>query len=208
MHPFVLADAQHRRRGRDLSFPDSDWLLDMLAYNTPPEYEPSVTMETLKTWMKRGLLLRERDYGPFDQTSVAAILVARIAEEIYGNKWLPSDMASDEPRWWCYGQASPHSEIVSIPVPLPDDLPASMILWTPWQGALWHEEWHLAASVACRWAFPHPSEEALAVWDEAIVAEIHNALQHIPFGKQAVRDILLVEARKILLERHVFPQGL
>ncbi|HEX2615783.1 MAG TPA: hypothetical protein VHL10_09845 [Nitrososphaera sp.] len=210
MHPFVLADARNRRRGRDLSFPDSEWLLDMLANYTPAEYEPrEFTVDSLKSWAKRGLLTREREYGPFDQTSAASFLVARIAEEVYENKWLPSELAPDEPRFWCYGQSSPDAEVISIPIPRPNDLPPSMILWTPWQGAVWlNEEWHLAGAVACRWSPAQPSEEALAVWDESMVTQIQQALQHIPFGVQAVRDILLVEARKILLERHVFPQGL
>lgn len=208
MHPFVLADARHRRRGRDLSFPDSEWLLDMLANYTPAEYEPrAFSLETLKGWVKRGLLIREWELGPFDQTSAAALLIARIAEEIYENKWLPSQMAEEEPRWWCYGQEHPGATIVSLPAPLPDGLPPSMILWTPWQGAVWlNEEWHFAGSFACRWASPIASEAAITVWDKAMVTEIQQALQYIPFGKEAVRDILLMEARKILLERHIFPR--
>lgn len=210
MHPFVQADAIHRRRGRDLSFPDSEWLLNVLANYTPAEKEPKdFTARSLEKWNSRGLLPRAWERGPLDQTGVAAFLTARIAEEVYENRWLPSELAPDEPRFWCYGQSFPDAEVVSIPIPRPDDVPPSMILWTPWQGAVWlNEEWQLVASVACRWSPAQPSEEVLAVWDEAIVAEIHNALQYIPFGKQAVRDILLSEARKILLERHVFPQGL
>jgi hypothetical protein len=210
MHPFVQADARNRRRGRDLSFPDSEWLLDMLANYTPAEEEPKeLTTLSLGHWRKRGLLTREWELGPFDQTSVAAFLTARIAEEVYENKWLPTDLAEDEPRWWCYGQADPRSEIISVPVPLPDNLPSSMLLWTPWHGAVWRSDaWRIIGSVACRWSPAPSSEEAIAAWDEVMVRQIHEALQHIPFGKQAVRDILLSEARKILLERHVFPHGL
>jgi hypothetical protein len=210
MHPFVQADAHNRRRGRDLSFPDSEWLLDMLANYTPAGREPKEwTALNLKHWVKRGLLIREWELGPFDQTSVAAFLIARIAEEIYENKWLPSDMGATEPRWWCYGQSSPAAEIVSVPVPLPEVLPSSMLLWTTWHGAIWQsEEWRVIGSVACCWASVNSSEEAVAAWDKEIVAEIQKALQYIPFGKQAVHDILLAEARKILLERHVFPSEL
>lgn len=211
MHPFVLADAQKRRRGRGLSFPDTDWLLKTLAANAPPAEPESreYTILSLKHWQKRGLLTREWEFGPFGQTSVAAFLTARIAEEVYENKWLPTDLAEDEPRWWCYGQACPEAEIISLPVPLPDDLPPSMILWTPWHGAVWRSDaWRIIGSVACRWASVSPSEAAITVWDESMVTQIHEALQHIPFGKQAVRDILLGEARKILLERHVSSHGL
>jgi hypothetical protein len=207
MHPFVLADAHNRRRGRDLSFPDSEWLLDMLANYAPAEHEPKeLTTTNLNHWVKRGLLTREWERGPFDQMSAAAFLTARIAEEVYENKWLPSDLSADSPRWWCYGKSSPEAEVVALPVPLPDDLPSSMILWTPWHGALWHdEEWRMVDKVACRWFSVLPLEQDIAVWDEKIVVEIHDALEHIPFGKEAVRDILLMEARKILLERHIFP---
>lgn len=208
MHPFVLADARRRHRTRDVRFPDPEWLLDVLANYTPAEYEPrEFTVDSLKNWAKRGLLTREREYGPFDQTSAASFLVARIAEEVYENKWLPSEMSPDEPRFWCYGQSSPRTEIIPVPIPRPDDLPSSMILWTPWQGAFWlNEEWHLTGAVACRWSPVCPSEESLAVWDQEIVTEIQQALQHIPFGKEAVRAILLKEGRKILLERHIFPR--
>jgi hypothetical protein len=209
MHPEVLRDARHRRRGRGLSFPDTEWILATLAENTPGELEPkNYTVETLKSWAKRGLLTREWELGPFDQTGVAAFLTARIAEEVYENKWLPTEMADDEPRWWCYGQVCPAAEIVPIPVPLPNDLPPSMMLWTPWHGAIWHEAWQVIGSVACRWSPTPSSEEAVAAWNEVMALQIHEALQHIPFGKQAVRDILLLEARKILLERHTFPCGL
>lgn len=207
MHPFVLADAQKPRRGRDLSFPDSEWILDILANLTPPEHEPkNLTARNLETWVERGLLTREWVHGPFDRTSVCAFLLARAVEEVYKKKWLPSNLASDVPRWWCYGQASPDAEIVSVPVPLPDDLPASMILWTPWYGSVWQDDaWRVIGPVACRWSFAHPSEDALAVWDKEIVAEIRNALHSIPFGKEAVYAILLLEARKVILERRIFP---
>jgi hypothetical protein len=179
----------------------------MLAERTPVKEEPKeFTARTFENWVNRGLLTRgERGTFTFEKTSVAAFLTARISEEFDEVKWLPTEMDASEPRWWCYGQVSPETEVVSIPVPLSHDLPTSMILWTPWLGAVWEEGWQMRDHVAYRWSPTYPSEEAVAAWDKKMLSQIQEALRHVPFSKQAVRDILLVEARKILLERHVFP---
>src|SRR5947209_64980 len=58
-----------------------------------------------------------------------------------------------EPAWWCWRQDHPQTPIIPCPVPLPDDLPPSAVLWTQWAGAAWHPEWlGVGQRGAIRWA--------------------------------------------------------
>jgi hypothetical protein len=159
MDDFVQEDAQKpRRMGRGLSFPDATWLLDELRSNTPTHHGPA--RRTFYDWQERGLLLRERERGPFDLDSVAALLIVRIVEDEHEQGWLPERIEDDTPRWWCYGRETPASPILSIPVPLSDTLPP-MLLWTPWCGAAWQKEWHIQEGIACRWSPAIPTKEDL-----------------------------------------------
>jgi len=68
--------------------------------------------------------------------------------------WKPSSMEEGEPTWWCWRQDRPESPIVACPVPLPADLPATVLLWTPWLGSAWrNRHWLKVGDLgAIRWA--------------------------------------------------------
>lgn len=205
MHSRVVVDKRKQQQGGKSSFPDSEWMLEKLAYYTPNRGGKEFTPRVLENWVNRGLLTRSRERGPFDAMSAAAFLTTRLAEKVDEIKWLPPELAENEPRWWCYGQASPDSEVMAVPASF-EHLPSSMILWTPWTGALWLDGWQMVGSVACRWASDVPSEQDIAIWNKEMMDQITHALHAIPFGRDAVYGTLLQEARKLLLERHKFPR--
>lgn len=126
MHPFV-ANGQLT----------TSWLLKTLTINTPGK--TPVQSSTLNLWHERGLFTY-LERGQPEQDSAAAMLIARMVDPRERN-WLPVIITKQEPRWWCWRQDHPDAPIVACPVPLPDDLPASALLWTPWPGASWRKPW-------------------------------------------------------------------
>jgi len=126
MHPFVANDHL-----------TTSWLLKALTTHTPGK--TPVQSSTLNLWHERGLFsYTERGYPEPD--SAAAMLIARMVDRRERN-WLPTIMTQREPRWWCWRQDRPDAPVVACPIPLPDDLPPSALLWTPWLGACWHIPW-------------------------------------------------------------------
>lgn len=203
LRPFVIADKKRQQRGESRTFPQAEWVLETLAQYTPGLVKNSV--ETLDFWQKKGLLRREKTRGLLEMTSVAALLIARLAEERLQRNWLPSMLEAGEPHWWCYGRTAPAAPLQAIPVPIPPSCPASLLIWTPWQGALWEEEqWQIivGGDGLYRWATT-PSVSDLLAWDEELPAKI-LAGQHDPlFGRPSVQEVLLREARYDVLTRVV-----
>ena len=124
----------------------TDWLLKALA-NT----RHTVTPTTLTRWRDAGLLLYESKDRP-DTNSVASLLIAASLHK-QRRGFLPSSLRAGEPAWWCWRQDGPSAPVVPCPVPLPDDLPGSTLLWTQWTGAAWQREWlPVGRRGAIRWA--------------------------------------------------------
>lgn len=197
MHPFVQADIKRSQRGEGRTFPNPEWLLEALAQYAPRTVRNSEA--TLDDWQKRGLLRREKARGLLDVTSVAALLIARLAEGIHQRHWLPTMRAPEDPWWWCYSRVSPGAPIDAMPLPLPGDLPGSLVLWTPWQGAIWEREWQVLGNGSVyRWA-GLPALADLLTWDEQLPAEIQRWRDHPLFGRPAVQGVLLEEARIMVL---------
>lgn len=198
MFPFVEADRKRHERGEARAFPNVEWLLEAVAQYSPQSARNAET--TVDFWQTKGLLRRKKARGLLEVNSVAALLVTRLAEEIHLRNWLPSTIEEGEPHWWCYGQERPGACVRVLPVPLPGDLPASCILWTPWQGAAWDQTpWHPHRDANLyRWARP-PELEDLLVWDTELPAEVVRQQAHPLFGRPAVQHILLEEARSVIL---------
>jgi hypothetical protein len=203
LRPFVMADKKRQQRGESRIFPRAAWLLETLVQYTPGLVRNSV--ETLDFWQKRALLRREKTRGLLEITSVAALLIARLAEEKLQRNWLPSSLEADEPHWWCYGRAAPDAPLQAIPVPIPTSSPPSLLVWTPWQGALWEDEqWQIivGGDGLYRWA-NSPSATAMLPWDEELPTKI-LAVQDDPlFGRPSVQEVLLQEVRYDVLTRVV-----
>lgn len=203
VRPFVLADKKRQLRGENRIFPQAEWLLETLAHYTPGLLRNST--ETLDFWQKRGLLRREKTRGLFEMTSVAALLIARLAEGKLKRNWLPSVLEADEPSWWCYGRSSPDAPLQAIPVPISLSLPASTVVWTPWQGAIWEEgQWQIVVGGddLYRWA-GSPSLADLLIWDEELPGKIVASQQDAFFRRPSVQAVFLQEARKDILARVV-----
>jgi len=218
INPFVLADRKRQEQGGRAAFPTPDWLLETLAQYTPNNARNSEA--TLDFWQKRGLLRREKARGLLDITSVAALLIARLTERNLQKNWLPPGVPEREPYWWCYGCASPHDPIQSIPVPVPTTLPASMIVWTQWSGAPWDREWWREDVLSYKPGGPQewsgdrfyrfagrPSPADLEIWEKEIPQKLQRVRDDVLFGREAVQIALLEEARRVVLER-VIKKGL
>jgi hypothetical protein len=200
LKPFVTVDRKRREQGLASTFPSSEWLLDALATYTPQgkrNAEP-----TLAHWQQRGLLRRDKPRGEFDLTSVAALLVARIAEEEHQRNWLPSELDEEEPAYWCYSQAGPDASVQPLPIPLPPSLPATTILWTPWLGAVWTcDEWCIIGQLAYRWACVPSCGDELQVWDDDLVMTLKTLRANELISQERVLAILVQEASHIILQR-------
>lgn len=203
LRPFVLADKKRQQRGESRTFPQAEWLLETLAQYTPGLVRNSV--ETLDFWQKKGLLRREKTRGLLEITSVAALLMARLAEGKLQRNWLPSLLEADEPHWWCYGRISPDASLQTVPIPIPPSFPASTVVWTPWYGATWEEEqWQIVVGgeYLYRWA-DSPSTADLLIWDEELPGKILACQHDSLFGRPSVQKVLLQEARYDVLTRVV-----
>ncbi|MHB8596759.1 MAG: hypothetical protein ACYDER_08110 [Ktedonobacteraceae bacterium] len=126
MHPFVASNTL-----------TTSWLLKTLSTDTPGKVP--VQTAHLALWHERHLL-RYAERGYPDPDNAAALLVARMVDPRERN-WLPPTMTEEEPAWWCWRQDQPDAPVVACPVPLPPDLPATALLWTPWLGASWQTPW-------------------------------------------------------------------
>lgn len=200
MEPFVTVERKCRQQGLAGMLLSSDWLLDALAIYTPQSKRNAEV--TLSYWQQRGLLRRDKPRGGFDLTSIAALLVARIAEEEHQRNWLPSQLAEEEPVFWCYSQARPDAAVQTLPIPLPPALPVTTVLWTPWLGAAWlSDDWSLIGKQAYRWAGPLSTLEELQVWDSDLATTIKTLQANALTSQEAVQATLIQEAGRISLER-------
>ena len=155
----------------------TEWLLKTLA-----SAQHSVTPTTLSRWRDAGLLRYDKKDRP-DGDSVASLLIAaQLHKQRRG--FLPSTLVEGEPAWWCWRQDSLSAPVVPCPVPLPDDLPPSALLWTQWMGAGWHPEWlNVGQRGAIRWAGTSEvngkllwdvSLDALTAWVPGIVSSLEE----------------------------------
>jgi hypothetical protein len=201
LRPFVAADRKRQQRGESRAFPNPEWLLETLAQYTPQPVRNSEA--TLDFWQKKGLLRREKTRGLLEITSVAALLIARLAEGNLQRSWLPSFLETTEPYWWWYGRVSPNAPIQAIPAPIPSTLPASLVVWTPWRGAIWENHWQsIEAEYLYRWAAA-PTVQDLLVWEEDAPRKILAAQDDSLFGRPSVQAVLLQEASNDVLTRIV-----
>jgi hypothetical protein len=141
MDPFIMGDGQKA---------GSNWFLHALALHSMAK-QP-LTLQTLSDWHKRGVL-RFSEWGRPLPDSAAAVLIMRMLDKRQKG-WLPSKIEPEEPLWWCWRQDDPAQSPVACPGnPLPENLPASTLLWTPWLGATWAPPWIPIGSLgAIRWA--------------------------------------------------------
>jgi len=124
---------------------------------------------TLRAWVGRGLLVKAAIGKPAPSSAAAILIMRRLMPQTMQRDWLPAELAPDEPRWWCWRQDAPDQARLPCPVPLPDDLPASALLWTPWSGAAWSSDWQAVAGGAVRWG-GEPTLGDLARWGADLTA--------------------------------------
>jgi hypothetical protein len=138
----------------------SEYLLQQLTRFTPKQGKSPVAPESLSRWREMGIV-RYREKNIPDYDSGAALITLRRLVRHRERGWLPTPPKGTqkahyfdaEPLWWCWRQDGPTSPVLPCPVPLPEDLPASALLWTDWCGASWSPEWYPIGELGCcRWA--------------------------------------------------------
>lgn len=200
MNPFVRVEQYRISRGLPRRFPEEAWLLDALATYTPDgtRYSPA----TIELWQKKRLLRREKPRGMFELDSIAALLITRIAEGEHQRSWLPSELSTEEPLWWCYEQSGLDAARRPVALPLSTMPTETSLLSTPWLGASWlSQEWRVFHNVALRWNGHISSLQELEQWDPELAKEIAQWRSHILLGRSIVQETLLREASSLILER-------
>jgi hypothetical protein len=191
MEPYVRIQLEQRypaNQSKEKSDPGQEdlgittgWLMRAITANSPGKRR--IPLQTISSWHKRGLL-RYRQWGLPDFSSAASLLIMRMLH-FHVRGWLPSTMDSQEPHWWCWRQDAPDAPVILSPYPLPNDIAASALLWTPWSGAAWEPDWvSVGAWGAIRWAGSLEggtgramfTRDTLALWD----AELAALYQPIP----------------------------
>lgn len=209
MHPYVVArkitvdESGLNGEGRVMRYSTS-WFLRTLAVHSPNK-EP-IPSQTLSLWHKRGLF-RYQEYAIPDLDSAAALLIARMTDKRKRN-WLPSLLLPDEPYWWCWRQDTPDAPPVPCPIPLPEDIPSSALLWTSWVGASWNRCWlRLDQNVgAVRWAGMQEKEDGIS-WEitkadlERWDPEIASHLPSSPEYEQLLQNAAELVLRRLSLAR-------
>lgn len=116
----------------------TQWMLNVLTQFTPKRSGSTkpLSAEALSRWRETGLVVYQHKNIPDYDNGAALILLRRL---IQGRErgWLPLPPQSaqkrffaHEPLWWCWRQDIPDSPVLPCPVPLPEELPASALLWT------------------------------------------------------------------------------
>jgi hypothetical protein len=186
------------------------WLRETLAELMPSSHrgkrKETVTAQALAVWSEKQIL-RHCSWGQLEAQSAAAVIIARQLDETRERAWLPGEIASEEPRWWCYSQALPlhsiPSPVVPCPIPLPTDLLPSTLLWTPWLGAGWDPCWLQIGDLgAIRWAGStidargqiqwNVTEADLRRWDPEVAALDMGFLRHTPEMLNAAAHMALL----------------
>lgn len=185
------------------------WVREALRrYNHP------VTIPTISRWREHGLL-RNLDWNRPAADSVGALLIARLIDS-RERGWLPPEISSEEPFWWCWRQDALDATPVPCPIPLPADLPPSSLLWTPWAGAAWDPAWLNVGTIgAIRWAGTTVrygkllwsiSEEDLQAWDPGVFPLAKGILENAREVLHTIATMALLNLAKTRLPQ-IIPQA-
>ncbi len=177
------------------------WLLQALSTSHP------VTRPTVHRWRYLNLISYEAHDRP-EASQVAALLIASGVDP-RPRGWLPGEaIDKEEALWWCWRQDGPDAPILPCPVPLPPNLPASALLWTPWPGAAWDMHWVSVGSGAVRWAqtktvygkllWDIPLED-LRKWDPGLFPLSDGVLESAPEVLHSVAQLALIVLCQITL---------
>ena len=146
-HVYLYMDSFVRNREkasspRHLRF-STLWIRMTMGRYTPNKQE--IPAKTFNHWIGAGFIRNTKKGQPTPESAAALLLLRMLIE---GKKLLPHSMSRDEPAWWCYAQADPHSAPYQIPLSDIGHLLPQTLLWTPWPGAAWDPAWYLVSDPA------------------------------------------------------------
>lgn len=202
----------------------TQWIIKELGKLAPQH--TTYSNETILRWREEGLLPYRAYNAPQPERTVA-MLIMRKVNGAKKQAWLPStkdpQFFHQEAKWWCWRQDSLNAPLVPCPVPLPESLPGSALLWTSWFGASSFEDdtgWQRIGNLGCaRWAKRSTlygqsiwslSEGDLMAWGIAISPEFKDALDECaPLMRHTLAEMALVRLGTTRLkEAQSFPVSL
>ncbi len=199
----------------------TEWIIEKLTEFTPKRTakRTPISAETISRWREQGLIRYQEKNRPNAQ-SAAALLTLRLLIQQKERRWTPSAISQSEPLWWCWRQDSPQAPIIPCPIPLPEDLPHTALLWTTWLGASWDPAWLQLGNKGCaRWAGTiqehdqllwRMSEEDLQQWDKEIAPLGNNVLDTAaPLTRHTLATLALLRlVTPRLVASQTFPSSL
>lgn len=180
--------------------------------STPADFVPE--LPTMSLWKERGLIRGE--WNRPESNSAAALLMMR-AMLLKRRRWLPSQIAPEEPWFWVWSLGPHDSEPVPCPIPL-EHPPRNRLLFSPWPLVGTLPGWKLIHKRgAYRWSNEISlngkqlwdlSVDELRAWNIPLDLELEQLAQlQRPYGKLPA----LTTAEQQLLEReylHPFAEKL
>jgi hypothetical protein len=143
------------------------WLREALGRYTPSQRPGPVSPKTFNDWVSQGFV-RNTTKGHPTPDSGAALLIVRMM--MARKRLLFSRGLDQDETWWCYAQDAPDCDPYMLPVNKIHQLPAKTLLWTPWAGASWQEQWMLLSNA--------PGQEYYGAIRFAGVQTIHGQLMY------------------------------
>lgn len=150
---------------RQLRF-SSEWLRQTLGMYSPDKRP--LPESTLTHWIKAGFLRMEAKGKPEPDSAAALCLMRMLTEEVR----MMFDGMDPSETWWCFAQDGPENEIYSLSSASIPRLPARTLLWTPWVGASWSENWLSIGDVGAIRFVGAPSSMKTQLWYNRLLENI------------------------------------
>ena len=113
------------------------WLVDELSRLAPIPFN----RDTLNRWVAKGVA-RQLGHGLVEPQCAAELVTARqMVAPTREREWMDTEREEKEPYFYVWVQVEPGAPVFPIPYPLPPDLPPDAVVWTPWQGVAWDQQW-------------------------------------------------------------------
>ena len=113
------------------------WLVDELSRSAPFPFN----RDTLNRWVAKGVA-RQVGHGLIEPQSASEMVTARkMVAPTREREWMDAEREGSEPYFYVWVQIEPGAPVIPLPYPLPPDLPPDAVVWTPWEGVTWDQQW-------------------------------------------------------------------
>lgn len=113
------------------------WLVEELSALAPIPF----TRDTLNRWVAKGVV-RQLGHGLVEPQCAAELVTARqMVAKTREREWMDTERGEEEPYFYVWVQVEPGAPVFPLPYPLPATLPPDAVVWSPWQGVAWDQQW-------------------------------------------------------------------